>query len=424
MNKYALILLALLSLDSFLAQADAPKPPLGKRWVLNPNFSDEFNGTSLDSTKWYNYHPTWKGREPGIFLSSQVSVKDGFLQIKAEKLKKDTIINNRVFNIAGGAVVSKNKAYLGYYESRIKASETTMSATFWFSSHRGNKGPDGCDSYGLEWDIQECIGRSGDFKGKFFAYGMHSNAHFWYKGCEKKLEDLRAPDVRFQDTELASANFHVYGGWWHDETMASYYYDNQEPKYQKFYDKIKSKPFDQPMYMRLVCETYPFPWIELPTDEELADDNKNTVYYDWVRGYRLIDVGEENPYNKVLENSLKLYRESISFEGASFDYAKAESIKIPLTYQANKDREIHLILKNSEGVRVADQVFTVLAGYGYLETDFKIAEVPAAEAYNLEGYIRPIGKTRRYRIDHSNLRLNLYPAKEPETKSKNKKKKN
>ncbi|WKX76605.1 hypothetical protein [Zobellia laminariae] len=36
-----------------------PKPPMGKRWVLNPDFSDEFNGTELDTTKWYDHHPTY-----------------------------------------------------------------------------------------------------------------------------------------------------------------------------------------------------------------------------------------------------------------------------------------------------------------------------------------------------------------------------
>ena len=54
---------------------------------MNPDFSDEFNGTALDATKWLDHHPTWKGRVPGLFMPSQVSVKDGYLQIKGEKMK-------------------------------------------------------------------------------------------------------------------------------------------------------------------------------------------------------------------------------------------------------------------------------------------------------------------------------------------------
>ncbi len=41
-----------------------------------------------------------------------------------------------------------------------------------------------------------------------------------------------------------------------------------------FFTDIKEKPFDHPMGMNLVSETYPFPWISLPTDEELADPEK------------------------------------------------------------------------------------------------------------------------------------------------------
>ena len=74
--KNYIALLLILSMGMAL-KADPPKPPLGKRWVINPHFSDEFNGTQLDNTKWYDHHPKWMGREPGLFLPSQVSVKNG-----------------------------------------------------------------------------------------------------------------------------------------------------------------------------------------------------------------------------------------------------------------------------------------------------------------------------------------------------------
>ncbi len=129
-----------------LSFAEPPKPPLGKRWVLNPDFSDEFNGMSLDTAKWLDHHPTWKGREPGLFMPSQISVKDGFLQIRGEKMGKDTVIGSQTFNVKCGAVVSKKPTFLGYYECRVKAAATTMSTTFWFSSAKNNKGPNGSRS--------------------------------------------------------------------------------------------------------------------------------------------------------------------------------------------------------------------------------------------------------------------------------------
>lgn len=386
-----------------------PKPPLGKRWVLNTDFSDEFNGTELDSNKWLDFHPSWIGRAPGLFMPSQVSVKDGYLQIKGEKMKNDTIVHaygrDITFNIKGGAVVSKKSVFLGYYECRVKAAATTMSTTFWFSG-KGGKGPNECDSYGQEWDIQECIGRNGDFKGSYFANGMHSNAHYWYTDCNDEKFDHRAPQVRFEDVELASEDFHVYGGWWRDEKSASYYYDNRAPKHQKFYDKVSDTPMDKPMFMRLVCETYPFPWISLPTDEELADPRKNTVYYDWVRGYELVDVTESTVLNQ--DELIDIYDESIIFDDIVIDIKSSKSLKIPLSYKANIDREIELKLLDEDGKKVAELKLVAYAGYANMNVEMELeSKLKAISGYKLVGTIKPLNFPKAKALDTSNLIINL-----------------
>lgn len=378
-NIFVILIVSVGLSTQMFAQTGPPEPPMGKRWVMNPDFSDEFNGTELDAAKWFDYHPKWKGREPGIFLPSQVSVKDGYLQIKGEKLKKDTIVKaygrELVYNIAGGAVVSKASAFLGYYECRMKAAATTMSSTFWFSTVKNYEGPEGCDRYGLEWDIQECIGRSGDFAGNFFANGMNSNGHYWYTDCNKTKHDLKASSVKISNTELASKDFHTYGGWWRDEKSASYYYDNRAPKHIKFYDKKTDKPFDQPMRMRLVSETYPFPWIALPTDEELADPTKNTVYYDWVRGYKLVDVNDDN-VNQDYETNIKIYNESVYFPVLETQLKGSENktVKIPFSYKANQKRKIEIMVfettdrtKIKWGRKVNTKIIDVLPGYGNMQ---------------------------------------------------------
>lgn len=400
-------------LFSFLvsAQSGPPEPPLGKRWVLNPDFSDEFNGTELDTTKWFDHHPKWIGREPGLFLPSQVSVSDGYLQIKGEKMKKDTLIHaygrDLTYNIAGGAVVSKNAAFLGYYECRVKAAATTMSTTFWFSTDGAEKGPNGCDSYGLEWDIHESVGRNGDFEGSYFANGMHSNSHYWYTDCEGEKHDYRSSQVLFNNPEVSSENFHVYGGWWRDKQTASYYYDNRSPKHQKFYDKVSEKPFDRPMYMRLVCETYPFPWIELPNDEELADTTKNTVYYDWVRGYKLLDVNEPNAN---LKNGpiVNIFDENVNFPSAEIDLSQAKTLKIPLRYKALEDREINLILTDSKGDTIVETTFVAYAGYANMQFDLEPEKLLSIESsYTLVSKIRPIKSEPSESIDSSTLIINV-----------------
>lgn len=415
MNTYKLLILVLLLSFGNLIQANSqtiqtgpPEPPVGKRWVLNPDFSDEFNGTELDSTKWFDHHPKWKGREPGIFLPSQVSVKDGYLQIKGEKLNKDTIVKaygrELTFNIAGGAVVSKKNTLFGYYECRVKAAATTMSTTFWFSTDGSKKGPNGCDNYGLEWDIHESIGRNGDFDGSYFANGMHSNSHYWYTDCNGKKHDYRSAQVTFNNTEVSSKDFNVYGGWWRDEQTASYYYNNSEPKHQKFYDKVSGKPFDRPMYMRLVCETYPFPWIKLPNDEELADPSKNVVYYDWVRGYKLVDVNDPNTTSNKGE-IIKIFNENILFKSAIIDVVSSKTLKIPLSYKALEDREIFLKLTNSKGDIIAKTTLKAFAGYANMIYDFKFKKQPPVETgYVLTAIMRPVNGDKK---DTSTLIINL-----------------
>lgn len=415
MNLKKLIICILListgNLFCVFAQSGPPKPPLGKRWVLNPDFSDEFNGSKLDTSKWLDNHPTWRGREPGLFMSSQVSVKDGCLQIKGEKMKKDTIIHAYgralTFNVKGGAVVSKKAVFLGYYEARIKAAATTMSATFWFSTSKRSIGPNDCDNYSLEWDIQECIGRDGDFKGRYFAKGMHSNSHYWYTDCEKKRHDHRAAQVRFEEDEVASKNFHTYGGWWRDENSASYYYDNREPKHQFFYDSISKKPFDKPMYMRLVCETYPFPWIELPNKEELSDPSKNTVYYDWVRGYKLVDVNNLSLDTKQ-EIAIKIYDESVIFDTATLDLNASKNLKIPLTYKANQDRDIYFKLLDESGNKIKETKFSVYAGYANMEFDLKLKKkLLKASSYKIIASICPLNSKKKDSFDTSTLIINI-----------------
>ena len=392
MRKILFILIGFFAVHSLYA--DPPEPPIGKRWILNEIFSDEFNGTSLDLTKWYDYHPNWNGRVPGIFLPSQVSVGNGYMTIRGQKLPEDTVVSYEsgrrdTFNIACGAVVSRTTdAYFGYYECRFKAAKTAMSTTFWLSTRGSSDGPQNCgDAYGLELDFQECIGREGDFDGSFFAKGMHSNSHFWYGDCEGEKHDYRAPQVLFESEELCSDSFNTYGGWWHDESRVSYYFNNGEPKSQNFYSEVKQKPFDTSMGLNLVSETYPFPWIELPNEKELADTIKNICYYDWVRAYILVDVDSGVP---------PLLADPVMFENkVSFcedpDKMEAEApFSFLVSYEAKADHELFLELFDDKNMLLVEAVYPALGGYGrkyiVLPDESKFAK---GENYTARLHLRP-----------------------------------
>ena len=85
MKKLILILLLnqtiILSQDIF-----QPNAKLSGLWVLDKSFSDEFNKTKLDETKWWDFNPAWHGRKPSHFARSNVKVKKGLLRLSAKTL--------------------------------------------------------------------------------------------------------------------------------------------------------------------------------------------------------------------------------------------------------------------------------------------------------------------------------------------------
>ncbi|MFD2257590.1 beta-porphyranase D [Luteolibacter algae] len=380
--KTTLLILASTTLVSQLASAIPPLPPEGKRWVRNEKFSDEFNGTELDSSKWFDHHPNWTGRPPGIFLASQVSLGDGFMKIQSKKLEEKMTVRGVDYDIAGGAVVSKTTdAHFGYYECRFKAAATTMSTTFWLSTRKqypvpGSEG----DKFGQELDIQECIGREGDFKGKYFASGMNSNGHFWYNPKGGETQDLRATEAKVKTEKLASEAFNTYGGWWKDARTASFYLNDGEPKDMVFYDKILDEPFPHPMGLNMVSETYPFPWIELPGKEELNDPERNTCYYDWVRSYILVDADAPTPEGVEL---VPLYEEEIDLSDAFDSHEPVKNIIIPFSYKANQDRNIELQIRDSEGKVIGESNFKALTGYANTSKTIELKDAPKSGSYTV-----------------------------------------
>lgn len=277
--------------------ATLPMAPEGFRWELNEPYSDEFNGTELDRNKWHDHYPGWVGRVPGKFVPSSISVKDGFLQIKSTVLDPP----DGDFNIACGAVQTKAaEASFGYYECRMKASEVSTSSTFWLKNHADQTK----DAYVLtELDIQESIGNAQ----RWPSFGNHlmSNTHvFKYErvpqASEEAGDDEKKAEAKpvFKQTGHAksgnrfglptgvSEDFYTFGCWWVDANTMKFYVNGEYVYSIEAPQDLGPDPFDQPMFVNLVCEIYT--WEKTPLLENLKDDSKNTTYYDYVRAYKLV----------------------------------------------------------------------------------------------------------------------------------------
>ncbi|RME92343.1 MAG: glycosyl hydrolase family protein [Verrucomicrobia bacterium] len=270
-----------------VAWADPPLPPAGYRWEPDPRFSDEFDGCSLDTTKWYDHFPTWRGRPPAKFLPSSVSVSDGCLVLRASRLPAP----DGPFTIAGGAVVSRSsEALYGYYEARMKASRISMSSTFWLnnSGHRV-----GSERHSQELDIVETVGgpQPEPEWAREWNWFMHSNTHYNVRHRDGRREHVSKGGKARLDTPAGEA-FHTYGAWWVDANTIHFYLDGKYVFTVHPSTKFSPTPFDQPMHVNMVMETYD--WQPAPSPEDLADPARNATYYDWVRAWRLVKVAPEN----------------------------------------------------------------------------------------------------------------------------------
>jgi len=78
----------------------------------------------------------------------------------------------------------------------------------------------------------------------------------------------------------------VYGAWWVDANTVRFYHDNEYQFTLRPSTAFDKTPLDRPMHLNLVTETYDRETP--PTPAELADDSRNTTYYDWIRAYTLV----------------------------------------------------------------------------------------------------------------------------------------
>lgn len=285
-----------------------PEAPKGYKWVVNEDYTDEFNGRRLSASKWHAKSPYWtNGRPPATFKAENVSVKKGCLRITNTVLSPTEGLDGKPgdkYSLAGGAVASvKNQAHYGYYETRMKASLTTMSSTFWLSNRPVEKkiikdGKEIRTWSSQELDIIETMGVIGTVNpdnpwNKKWNMQMNSNAHYWYQeqGGKRTSYTSNRSDVESYETDPSAEDFHTYGCWWVDANTVKFYYDGKYMYTIKPTTEFTDTPFDRPMFIHIVTETYDWE-PKVPTEDDLKDKEKSTTYYDWVRAYKLVPIEE------------------------------------------------------------------------------------------------------------------------------------
>jgi beta-glucanase (GH16 family) len=234
-------------------------PPSGSKWESIPELTDEFEGDKLDSTKWHDHNPGWKGRQPAFFSRRNVSISDGKLHLTArtEDLK-DVPEGYHTFTTA--AVKGKTLVKYGYFEIKCRPMKSKASSAFWF--YHSTK---------EEWteiDVFEICGVGDKWKNAY-----HMNVHVFHTPEEKehwsRSGQWKAP------YDLAD-EYHVYALEWNKKAI-KWLVDGKVVREQE------NTHWHQALHMNFDSETMP-EWFGLPEKENLP----STFSIEYVRSWKKV----------------------------------------------------------------------------------------------------------------------------------------
>jgi beta-glucanase (GH16 family) len=231
---------------------------------------DEFDGKSLDTTKW-EYRQLGKRRD-AYNVKEAVSVKKGKLYINT--WSENQADGEKKF--CTGMIGSEGKLAIrkGYFEARIKFNDKPgMWSAFWLQSPTFGKINGKPEESGVEIDIMEH--RVNDKDGNDVKNLVASNLHFGF-GLESR------PFTKM--TEDAGKGYHIYGMKWDDDQYI-FYFDGI-----LYYRAVKADSVEiskVPEYIILSSEVQDNGWAGKisPGGFGNLQENQTKMIVDWVRVY-------------------------------------------------------------------------------------------------------------------------------------------
>jgi hypothetical protein len=143
-----------------------PSCPISDGYVLDPETSDEFNGTELDKAKWWDYAPKWRGRREFLYSHENVRVRNGCLELLAKAVPEESMAYedrcDGIWPYTMPIVKSRKKVTYGYFECRSRGTAAEVRNAFWlYDPLSGSDLPKKYrpGSHSEEIDIYEFIGK-------------------------------------------------------------------------------------------------------------------------------------------------------------------------------------------------------------------------------------------------------------------------
>jgi beta-glucanase (GH16 family) len=276
----------------------SPYPPTdSENWNSEPVWRDEFNGNSLDDTKWDYYTGGWKDENQQVQNcykreSENVNVSGGSLNLIGLYKPGETCTGNtKTGDFTSGFVQTKGKANFkyGYIEARIKMPKNKSTWPGFWMSPSDKKYGDWPNSG--EIDIVEAKGSNP----KFAASDAHWRKQSTTPGVPGPHGSRQRviPQNKFDSKD--TSEWHTYGVKWTEEKL-EYYIDGE---FHGEIDGFKNNnstgnpngPFDQDFFLRLnlaIGGNYiDAPWNDAHNSVGAADDFPATMSVDYVRVYEM-----------------------------------------------------------------------------------------------------------------------------------------
>jgi len=260
--------------------SDQPNPasdPNNKDgWVLNEELSDEFEGTSLDTNRWFiegqngDYY-IWKGRAPSQFVPHNVIVEDGKLKLRTQwepdyEFAKENYADgkhNEAYGMWKGeplplttaGIITKKRFLNGYMEVKSKAGDAAITAAFW------------AIGYEQELDIYEQLGKPTIEDSKIKENSTRAVAHDWSPPAIRPTKAFLYDEL---DLPYRTAEeFHIYGAEWGEDYL-KIYRDGELKAHFTQKELGTDWVLNNPMEIWLDSEI--FNWMGVPHKEELPVD--------------------------------------------------------------------------------------------------------------------------------------------------------
>ncbi|WP_452228494.1 MULTISPECIES: family 16 glycosylhydrolase [unclassified Lacinutrix] len=330
-------------------------------WILNEEISDEFEGTSIDTTKWFvegqngDYY-IWKGRAPSQYAPHNVVVENGNLIIKtqwepdydfvkesyADGANNDTygVHEGKPLPVTTAAIVSKKRFLNGYMEIKSKAPKAAMTAAFW------------AIGFEQELDMYEQMGAPKIAKEGSITNTMNRTAiHDWSPPSTRPTKAFGYDEIL---PYITSDEFHVYGVEWGEDYLKIY----RDGKFVHGFtqDELGTDwVLNNPMEIWIDSEI--FKWIGVPHKEELP---------------ATFEVEYMRVWQKALDNLLTKDRAFYGFEGPIlFEENPRPLTMVPEDSEANDYQKFWLFsegaskyLKITEGHYASGVEALQFFGYG------------------------------------------------------------